>query len=147
MSNLIVRILVGLILAPFAGLAVLMGWLEFTERQQIRTYYAEREILRAVHGAGKDLPRGGDAKADAEARKAVRRHAFMQKLPAGTDRNAIFRILAAEGMNCVPESMKNRAEARCMAIGHSGDFRWYFILRFSNEDKLLDAEIRTLKGA
>jgi len=146
MSNLVIRILVILIFTPFVGFAMLVGWLEFNERQLIRSYYAEREILRAVHSSTNDLKRSGDARTDSEAAKEIQRRAFLREIPAGTDRETVYRRLATEDMSCVPES-KNKTEAHCMAIGHSNDFRWYFILRFSAKNELLDAEIRTLKGA
>lgn len=147
MRTLVIRILAIGILAPFAGIAALLGYLEFAERQQIETYYAKREILRAVHQSTRDLKHSGNASADAANKKAAKRQAFLEKLPVSTSREIVYRRLAAENMSCVPESATNNLQSQCMAIGHSNDFRWYFVLRFDENDRLLDAEIRTLKGA
>lgn len=128
-----------------ALIGALISYLNFAEGQQAHAYYATREILRAVHESKKGLRLSGEASRDADAVRIVRRKAFLDKV-AGTSREDIYRRLAAEGMSCVPESAAKKAEAQCMATGHSEDFRWFFVLKFGNDDKLLDAEIRTLKG-
>lgn len=128
---------------------LLLGFVNLNEQehQQARAHYAEREILRAVFASTRSLKRSGDPKKDVAATQAVQRYAFLEKLPIGTSREEINRRLTAEGIGCVPESSASKRDLQCMATGHSNDFRWFFVLRFSNEDKLLDADIRTLKGA
>lgn len=128
---------------------LLLGFVNLNEQehQQARAHYADREILRAVFASTRNLNRTGDPKKDAAITQAAERHAFLEKLPMGTSREEIYRRLVAEGMGCVPESSAIKRDLQCMATGHSNDFRWFFVLRFSDEDKLLDADIRTLKGA
>jgi hypothetical protein len=132
--------------AVIALIGAWISYLNFAEAQQAHAYYATREILRAVHDSKKDLRLSVDASRDAKAIRIARHKAFFDKLPAGTHRDDVYHRLATEGMSCVPESAENKAEAQCMATGHSEDFRWFFVLHFGNDGKLADAEIRTLKG-
>lgn len=147
MRSFVVRILAFAVLAPFVAIAVLFGYLEFLERQQISSYYAGREILRGVHSSTRSLKSSGNAAADAAVSKATERQAFLDKLPLGTERDIVYRRLAAEGMSCAAEWTGNKLRSHCMAAGHSNDFRWHFVLFFDDSDRLLDAEIQTLKGA
>ena len=135
-------------LAMLIGLpALFFGYLEITERRAAREYYANREILRVVFESKRNFRNSDNIRTDIESLNGLKRKAFLEKLPLGTDRETIYRRLAAEDMSCIPESKTDASKAHCMAIGHSKDFRRYYILRFSADDRLVKAEIRQLKGA
>lgn len=138
------RILLIAVAAPVAGVATVLAFLHSHEQQQAAAYYDNREILRAVYQSAENFQRTRDSKEDANRLRDAVRKAFFDKISVGTSRDEVYRRLEVEGMSCVPES---NTKTHCMAIGHSNDFRWFFMLHFSDGKQLLDAEIAMLKGA
>jgi hypothetical protein len=129
-------------LAVLIALPILLfGLVRLNGAKQATAHYADREILRSVFESS-------NADEDAAKLLTARRAAFLAKVPEGTRRTEVYRKLQADRIGCIPQSSDTKAsKVECMTMGHSYDFRWYFVLYFGSDDKLIDVNINTLKGA
>lgn len=121
--------------------AFLIGFVQLSGQKQAVTHYSDREILRTVYeSTARTNPESADI-------PALRRKAFLMKIPEGSDRGEAYRKLAAERIGCSPAKPEAKsAKVECITTGHTYDFRWNFVLYFSDDNKLLDARIDTIKG-
>ena len=129
----------------FAGLIlVLIGALainHFVEQAQMQNFYAARPILSAMNQAatqtGNDIQApGGSARAQA---------VLEARVPAGTSRNDVVRMLAAENVICSPVP-GSRLNLVC-GIKDSPPvvFNWHIELGFNSDDKLSQTRVLILK--
>jgi len=120
---------------------LLFGLVRLSGSKQAITHYADREILRAVFESSAGIS------ADAELAN-VRRKALLGKIPEGASREEVYRKLAADRIGCVPAAADTKAsKVECMTLGHSYDFRWLFVFYFDADNKLIDVQVSTVKGA
>jgi hypothetical protein len=121
---------------------LLFGFVRLNGAKQATAHYSDREILRSVFEST------SNSEEDAAKLLAARRTAFLAKVPEGTSRAEVYRKLQADRIGCAPQSADTKAsKVECMTMGHSYDFRWHFVLYFGADDKLIDVNINTLKGA
>ena len=120
--------------------ALLFGLVQLSGQKQV-THYSGREVLRAIYESAAWMnPESADI-------PAMRRKAFLSKIAEGSERGEVYRKLAADRIGCLPAKPETKAaKVECMTAGHTYDFRWQFVLYFSDDNKLLDARIDTLKG-
>ncbi len=132
-------------LIVFAGLIlILIGALainHFVEQAQMRNFYAARPILSAMNQAAMQV--SDDIKGPGSSARA--QAVLEARAPAGTSRNDVVRMLAAEGVICSPAPGSPMGLVCGIKDAPPVIFNWHIELGFDGDDKLAQTRVLILK--
>ena len=130
-------VFVGLILVLIGALTIN----HFVEQTQIRNFYAARPILSAMNQAA--MQASDDTKEPGSS--AWAQAVLEARAPAGTLRNDVVRMLAAEDVVCTPTRDSGNGLVCGVKDAPPVIFNWHIELGFDGNDRLAQTRVLILK--